>query len=175
MIEVEVKARALPDTLQKIKALGAVLVGTESHHDLYFNSPMHDFRKSDEALRIRVKNGAAGLTYKGPKLDGETKSRLELTTTIDDPKAAEQILLSLGFLPSGEVKKSRTKYALGDIVFAMDDVEGLGSFLEVEMAGAKDWESQRRRVLDILSTLGIAESIRKSYLELLLEARSKER
>jgi adenylate cyclase class 2 len=175
MIEVEVKARALPDTVQKIKALGAVLVGTEHHRDLYFNSPVHDFGQSDEALRIRIKDSGARLTYKGPKLDGETKSRKELTVVIDDAAAAEQILLSLGFVLSGTVKKCRTKYALGEVIFAMDEVDGLGSFIEVEMAGGDDWSQQRRRILDILSSLGIVESIRKSYLELLLGVNSKER
>ncbi len=109
MIEVEVKARLKPDTLQMIKALGAVPIGTEHHRDIYFNSPVRDFRVSDEALRIRVKEEGARLTYKGPKLDRETKSRKELTVKIDDSEAMMQILLSLGFVISGEVTKSRTK------------------------------------------------------------------
>ena len=76
MIEVEVKARALPETIGNILALGATLIGTENHRDLYFNSPLRDFKESDEALRIRIKEEGARLTYKGPKLDKETKSRL---------------------------------------------------------------------------------------------------
>lgn len=171
MIEVEVKARALPDTIQKIKALGAVLISTEHHHDIYFNSPLRDFGRSDEALRIRIKDEGARLTYKGPKLDHETKSRKELTVKIDDPRAMAQILISLGFVPSGEVIKRRTKYALGDVIFAIDEVNGLGSFLEVEMTGGQDWSLERRRVLDILASLGLGDSIRKSYLELLMEQR----
>ncbi len=173
MIEVEVKARSHPDTLQRIKALGAALSATEHHRDIYFNSPMHDFGQSDEALRIRIKDEGARLTYKGPKLDSETKSRKELTVKIDDPEAMKQILLSLGFAPSGEVVKRRIKYTLGEAVIAMDDVEGLGEFLEVEIAGGQDWSIQRRKVLDILAELGLDESIRKSYLELLLERRSE--
>ncbi|NMC09923.1 MAG: CYTH domain-containing protein, partial [Methanothrix sp.] len=63
MIEVEVKARAREDTKDAIVALGAVPIGTENHHDLYFNSPHRDFKKTDEALRIRIKEDGARLTY----------------------------------------------------------------------------------------------------------------
>lgn len=169
MIEVEVKARLKPDTLQGIKALGAVLIGTEHHRDIYFNSPLRDFRESDEALRVRIKDESIRLTYKGPKLDSETKSRRELTIVIDDAEAMMQILLSLGFVQSGEVIKSRTKYALGDVTFAVDDVSGLGLFLEMEIAGEDDWPQKKKVLQDLMMRLGLGESIRKSYLELLLE------
>jgi adenylate cyclase class 2 len=73
-------------------------------------------------------------------------------------------------VPSAEVRKRRTKYSLGDVTFALDDVQGLGLFLEVEASGeADDWEEQKRKVISILSQLGLGESIRKSYLELLEE------
>lgn len=169
MIEVEVKTRLETDTLQRIKALGAIPIGTEHHRDIYFNSPARDFRESDEALRIRVKDNSIRLTYKGPKLDCETKSRKELTIKIDDAEAMTQILLSLGFVPSGEVIKSRAKYVLGDVTFAIDDVSGLGSFLEMEIAGGDDWPDKKRMLQHLMAKLGLSESIRKSYLELLLE------
>jgi adenylate cyclase class 2 len=169
MIEVEVKARCDSKVVDKILAMGAVLKGTEHHHDIYFNSPSRDFRRTDEALRIRIKEEGARLTYKGPKLDMRTKSRLELTVKLDDPTAMEKILAELGFRPSGEVRKRRTKYTLGEITFALDDVEGLGSFLEIEALAENEWADEQERVLEILRLLGQGESIRKSYLELLEE------
>ncbi len=169
MIEVEVKARAPDDTAKRIAALGATLLVVENHHDLYFNSSQRDFRLSDEALRIRIKQEGARLTYKGPKLDQTTKSRLERTVKIDDPLQMEQILFALGFVLSAEVRKKRAKYSYEGVVLALDEVEGLGSFVEVEAAGEGDYEEQRRKVLSILSRLGLHESIRSSYLELLEE------
>ncbi len=169
MIEVEVKARARPDTLEKILALGAVPVGIENHRDLYFNSPLRDFKHSDEALRIRIKEGGARLTYKGPKLDAKTKSRLEMTVQIDDPLEMERILIALGFVLSAEVRKRRSKYVLGSVILALDEVDGLGSFLEMEAQGGIDWEMQKEKVLSIYDKLGLGESIRSSYLELLEE------
>ncbi len=171
MIEVEVKARAPEDMAERIAALGARLLVVENHQDLYFNSPQRDFRLSDEALRIRIKEEGARLTYKGPKLDQTTKSRLERTVKIDDPKQMEQILSALGFVLSAQVRKKRTKYSYDGVVLALDEVEGLGSFVEVEAEGKGDYEEQKRKVLSIMSKLGLHESIRSSYLELLEESK----
>lgn len=172
MIEVEVKARAPPGIEEKILGIGGVEMGEEAHLDLYFNSPSHDFARTDEALRIRIKEEGADLTYKGPKLDSETKSRREVRVRIEDPQAMESILESVGFSRAAVVKKRRKKYALKEAVLCLDDVEGLGAFLEVELAGGEDWWAQKRTALDIMAKLGISESIRESYLELLAEGRS---
>lgn len=171
MIEVEVKARAPPGIEEKIIDLGGVKTGDETHLDLYFSSPLHDFAKTDEALRIRIKEMGADLTYKGPKLDSETKSRREVRVRIADPLAMESILESVGFSRAAVVKKRRTKYALDEAVLCIDDVEGLGSFIEVELSGGTDWSAQKRKALDIAARLGLSESIRESYLELLAEGR----
>jgi adenylate cyclase class 2 len=169
MIEVEVKARCTPKTQDKIIAMGAQLVGVENHFDLYFNSPYRNFAKSDEALRIRVKESGVYLAYKGPKLDEETKSREEMTVIVSDAEMMGNILKALGFIKSGVVRKRRTKYALGSAILAYDEVENLGTFLEVELSGDDDWSLQKENALDIMNRLGLQESIRKSYLEMLIE------
>ncbi|MDD1740191.1 MAG: class IV adenylate cyclase, partial [Methanothrix sp.] len=142
-----VKARAPEGMADRIASLGGELVAVENHLDLYFNSPLRDFRRSDEALRIRIKEEGARLTYKGPKLDSATKSRMELTVRI------------------------RSKYSYQGLTLALDEVEGLGSFLEVEAQAEEDIEEPRLRVLKVLGELGLDESIRSSYLELLEEKR----
>ncbi|MCU0638128.1 MAG: class IV adenylate cyclase [Methanothrix sp.] len=171
MIEVEVKARAPDGIAEKILSLGGELKAVENHHDLYFNSPLRDFRESDEALRIRIKEEGARLTYKGPKLDETTKSRLELTVKIDDARQMEEILINLGFVLSAEVRKRRRKYSYPGVILALDEVQGLGNFLEVEAEGQGEIDEQRQKVLLVLKQLGLGQSIRSSYLELLEEMR----
>ena len=143
------------------------MIAVESHQDLYFNSPLRDFKRSDEALRIRIKEEGARLTYKGPKIDSSTKSRLELTVRIDDARQMEEILGHLGFILSATVFKRRSKYSYKGVTLALDEVEGLGCFLEVEALAEADIEEQRRKVVGIMRELGLDESIRSSYLELL--------
>jgi len=55
------------------------------------------------------------------------------------------------------------------VTLALDEVEGLGCFLEVEAQGEGEIEEQRQKVLRIMGELGLDESIRSSYLELLEE------
>ena len=169
MIEVEVKARAPEGIAERIASLGGELIAVENHQDLYFNSPHRDFKRSDEALRIRIKEEGPRLTYKGPKIDRATKSRLELTVRIDDIQQMKEILGHLGFVLSATVQKQRRKYSYQDVTLALDEVEGLGSYVEVEDQAEADIEEQRRKVLGVMGELGLHESITSSYLELLEE------
>lgn len=172
MIEVEAKARAQEGAEQRILRMGGVLEGVENHTDIYFSSPVRDFASSDEALRIRIKDDGAYLTYKGPKLDSETKTRLELSVRVDDAATAERLLESLGFFRFAVVRKRRAKYRLGGVIVALDDVDGLGRFVEAEIAADRDNPIDRARVLEIISSVGMGKPIRLSYLELLEIARS---
>jgi adenylate cyclase class 2 len=171
MIEVEVKASAPADIVRRIIDLGGIPQAVENHQDLYFNSPVRDFKRSDEALRIRIKEGGARLTYKGPKLDSTTKSRLELTARIDDMPQMQEILQALGFVLSAQVKKRRSKYRYQDVTIAVDEVDDLGCYVEVEGQGTGDYEQVRQKVVYVMRQLGLTQSIRSSYLELLEQKR----
>ncbi|MCQ8903027.1 MAG: class IV adenylate cyclase [Methanothrix sp.] len=172
MIEVEAKARAPEDAEDRILRMGGILIGVENHEDIYFRSPVRDFASTDEALRLRIKDDGVYLTYKGPKLDPATKTRLELTVRVDDATASERLLESLGFSRFAVVRKRRSKYRLGDAIVALDDVDGLGRFVEAEISADQESPADKARVLEIISSVGVGRPIRLSYLELLEIARS---
>ena len=77
MIEVEVKAKikSFEEMEEKLESLGAEKTKTEFQEDIYFASPIVDFAKTDEALRIRTTNNNTFITYKGPKLNDQAKTR----------------------------------------------------------------------------------------------------
>src|SRR5580658_5815271 len=81
--------------------------------DLYLAHPSRDFSKTDEALRLRQKGDANYMTYKGPKIDAETKTRREIELPLaPGPESLASwtaLLEAIGFLPVAEVKKSRRK------------------------------------------------------------------
>ena len=173
MIEVEVKVKADHEKVRPIlKKIGVAKVKTEIQSDTYFAAPHRDFAKTDEALRIRSLDGQATLTYKGPKLDGISKTREELETPVDE-LTITRILHALGFSEAGIVRKIREVFRAGEIIVCLDAVEGLGEFLEVEIMAEseKDLETSSHKLFDFLIQFGFGEkdSIRASYLEMVLE------
>ncbi|MDD2338918.1 MAG: class IV adenylate cyclase [Methanosarcina sp.] len=172
MIEIEVKVRVDHSKARSIiKNIGAVKRGVESQFDIYFAAPYRDFAKTDEALRIRSLDGQAVLTYKGPKLDGISKSRKEFETPVEEA-ATIKILRALGFSEAGVVRKQREIFSAGEITICLDLVEGLGEFLEVEIVAEneKDLEKSRAKLFELLKQFraGEKDSIRTSYLEMIL-------
>ena len=171
MLEVEAKAH-LDDPgriISSILELGGREVYFTVQRDTYYRHPSRDFASTDEALRIREEEGKSFITYKGPKLDADTKSREELEVPLVDPKDLGALLLRLGFEPVAVVEKRRRGYFLGTLEVCVDEVKGLGHFLEVEARECEDLEEGKARVLGLLESLGAGNLERRSYLELLLE------
>ena len=175
MMEYEVKIRVadLRPIRDRLASLGIRPVSRQTERDLYFNSPFHDFGRTDEALRIRSTDGETTLTYKGPKKGlGKVKAREELIATVAPGEAMEGILARLGFAPAAVVEKSRETYPVEGTSVALDEVKGLGSFVEIEApAGmeAADAVALIGRVRELVGVEG-EETIR-SYLELILATR----
>ncbi len=168
-LEIEVKAWA--DNLKKVeedlKKMGASFVEVTHESDTYFFHPCRDFAQTDEALRIRVSNKSY-ITYKGRKIDPQSKTREEVEVEIRDFDAARLLLVRLGFTPAADVKKTRTLYRLGEFDVCLDDVEGIGTFVEVETRG-ENFQELRDAALTILEKLNLKTHERRSYLELLSE------
>lgn len=176
MIEVEVKAR-VPDfqeVKKKLSQMGILKVKTESQEDIYYNAPHRDFAQTDEALRIRKIPHDDGfkifLTYKGAKMDDTSKTRKEIEVGVENREDTASILENLGFIPVVTIKKERMIYQMDDLVICLDDVEGVGTFVEIEI-GLKEGEDFQDSLEEIFKTyrkLGITDGfMRKSYLELL--------
>lgn len=154
--------------------------------DYYFNSPVRDFSKTDEALRVRLSEGPDGkkeieITYKGPKIDFRTKTREEITIKLSNNVPVESVMIlfeKLDFKLVGIIEKIREIY-IGDFGMRiyLDNVSGiingkrvyLGYFIEVEILGEYS-EENVRRVLNYIKKLGCTKTIRESYLELLIKA-----
>lgn len=171
MLEVEAKAHLeQPErVISSILELGGREIYFTVQRDTYYRHPGRDFAITDEALRIREEEGRSFITYKGPKLDAETKSREELEVPLVDPKDLGVLLLRLGFEPVAVVEKRRRGYLVGTLEVCVDEVKGLGQFLEVEARECQDLAEGKDRVLGLLETLGLDQLERRSYLELLLE------
>jgi adenylate cyclase class 2 len=170
-LEIEIKAWC-PDFAPVISLLektGAIFGETRKEDDTYFNHPSRNFWETDEALRIRKLEGASVLTYKGPRLPGASKARLECeAAVISDSGQLEKILLHLGFAESGSVHKIRSIYHIDGVEVSLDRVEGCGTFVELERIGAEK-EAIEKELFALAERLDLRYFEKRSYLELVLE------
>ncbi|WP_405304349.1 class IV adenylate cyclase [Methanobrevibacter sp.] len=176
MIEVEVKAKIdnFEDMEKKLSELGAEKTKKEFQEDIYFNSPVVDFAKTDEALRIRTtkQNDDENIfiTYKGPKIDAKSKTRKEIEMGIEEAEKCSEIFEAIGFKKVRTVRKNRQYYSYENFEISLDDVEGLNPYMEIEIAleDGSDYNSAQNSIFELFSKLGITDGFeRTSYLELL--------
>jgi adenylate cyclase class 2 len=172
MIEFELKARVgdLAGVRAALRARGARNDGDRTEHDVYYNHPARDFAATDEALRVRYAGEGAVMTYKGAKLAGtRLKAREELNLWVEDGSVLEAMLDRLGFRRTAVVRKRRELWSLEGASIALDEVESLGTFAEVEIIGESGDTTIEERVHAVARSLGITgEPITASYLELVL-------
>jgi len=172
MLEIELKVRvdSLDLIRQNLLARHAEFLGKQHEHDIYYNAPHRDFGSTDEALRVRYTDGPALVTYKGKKIpELGLKAREELNTAVESGEVFEQILSRLGFTKTAEVNKWRENYRLESASFALDTVDGLGTFAEIEIMAEKNGEDATVKIIKFAKEMGISgEPILASYLELLL-------
>lgn len=186
MLEVEQKyPLAEPAALvERLLAAGVELAPAVEQVDQYLAHPARDFAATDEALRIRRVGQSNRITYKGPKLDATTKTRREIELPLAEGSEAasryNELFQALGFRPVMAVRKLRRCGHLAwqgrDFEVALDDVAGLGHFAELETtADETELEAAQAALADLALKLGLTQTERRSYLELLLEKSGDER
>ena len=179
--EVELKFRIETSRLIEVELqqIGAVKVDAATQVDRYFNHPSRNFLSTDEAFRIRTIGEANCVTYKGAVQGTVAKTRHEIEVEFADGGEASQKLFEmvqlLGFRFVREVCKTRRSYALSqnrfDFVLAVDDVPGLGRFLEIEVLAENDQrEAAEAAVWELAHCLKLTVAESRSYLDLLLES-----
>ena len=146
--------------------------------DRYFNHPARDFAVTDEALRVRTVGDQHVVTYKGPKLGTETKTRREIELPLaTGPATADEwheLLVLLGFRPSLVVRKQRRtgelRYGDREFEIALDNVDGLGTFVELEtLAEPAELTAAQQALLALAKAWQLDTPERRSYLQMLLE------
>jgi len=170
--ELEVKLRVEdPERVSEaISKIGGQLIASVVEEDTYFAHPCRDLASTDEALRLRSSDGVLELTYKGPRASAEgAKSMPEVTLRLQDAGSALELLDRLGFRRVALVRKRRSYYRVGAAIVTLDDVDGLGTFVELEAADAAIGVQGLR---EIARDLGIDwKPVEKTYLEMLLSDR----
>lgn len=180
MFEVELKFLVDSHEMirQQLNSLEVISESTSQHCDEYFNHSLLDFATQDIALRIRSRADQHILTYKGPNLDPRAKVREEIELEFDasEKDKFRRMLSGMGFHSVAAVNKKRDSiqvaYQGQVIVVCLDDVEGVGTFVELEqVVSDKSGVQAAKKILESLAVrLGITSSpTTVSYLEMLLK------
>jgi adenylate cyclase class 2 len=166
----------------QVTALGGVFAPAVVQVDRYYAHPARDFAQTDEALRIRRVGDTNLVTYKGPKLDRQTKTRREIELPVPPGEDGfcqfASLLEALSFRRVAEVRKQRRIAELdwhgSPIEVALDQVDDVGRFVELETsAEPAEAEAAKAAVASLAEHFGLRASERRSYLELLLLSRDK--
>lgn len=176
-LEIEVKVK-IPHqkVIGCLKALGFSQTTTVYEKDTYFNSSSYDLKVADKALRIRehrnldTDKSEYTLNFKGPKLDDTTMTREETEFEIPSYAHGERLFNGLGFFAAGGVEKTRMQYTKGEITCCLDNVTGLGEFLEIEIVAPESrYDASIEKINALLQELGLSmdDTIRHSYLSMI--------
>jgi adenylate cyclase class 2 len=178
--EVEQKCRVTShEAVLTALAVQGIAVGEPIEQiDCYYRHPQRDFAETDEAFRLRTVGEQNFMTYKGPKIDQETKTRLEEEVRLaDGPEAratCDAIIRHLSFEPVATVTKQRriatTERHDFAVEICLDDVAEVGQFVELEIGVDCDSavNTAKQALSEIAAELNLTEVERRSYLELLL-------
>jgi predicted adenylyl cyclase CyaB len=167
-LNVEIKAKCPDPTFVREYLLknGADFKGTDEQTDTYF-------KVANGRLKLREGNIENNLIfYERPDQQGPKNSQFHLVK-IPDAKALKEVLTR----SSGVkviVKKNREIYYIKNVKFHIDEVPGLGSFVEIEAGNILadlSREELERQCSFYLRELRISEGdlIESSYSDLLME------
>ncbi len=120
-------------------------------------------------LRILAADRAQLVYYERPDQDGPKRSNYFIFETSNPDPLKETLTLALGV--RGVVRKTRYLYLAGQTRIHLDDVEGLGQFMELEVVlqdGQSDAEGQAIAG-DLMYRLGIKtqDLLEGAYMDLI--------
>lgn len=159
MKEVEVKARIKnkQEMIAKLEALGCKFSEAVIQKDTVFapqNVMTLPADKGVPILRIREQNGKYILTLKIRLTNGLDKHESE--TEILNPVGMREIILSTGFKEMVSFQKTRQKTKYKDWEVCVDEIEGLGYFMETEeLSEDGDSAAMQANMFEFLQTLGV--------------------
>lgn len=176
--EVKLKINDKDTLIAHLETTGFTKGRSVREEDRYFNNPACDLKARDEALRVRqstdLTTGASHsqINFKGPKIDTITISRKEIETGVDNAEAAAEIFKALDYYTLPPVIKIRQYFHKDTVTACVDEVVGLGTFLELEiLSETQAHEACLARLDGILESLNLSmtASITQSYLSMLQE------
>ena len=168
---IEIKARItdFDDFKKRVESI------SESPPELIMQEDVF-FRSAHGRLKLRIFNPERGqlIYYQRPDRTGPKLSQYEISETLEPKEMRTVLEKALGI--RGIVRKQRWLYRVGNTRIHLDEVEGLGSFMELEvvLSRGQNKEEGEQTAVELMARLGIADQylIEGAYLDLLEDSQS---
>ena len=174
VIEIELRARIDDKNsfIQKLKTKeGVIYKSSLFQHDEYFKH-VTDLDR-DLVLRIRTEdNGKSILTFKAKDTSGGDNAWADVDAILDDADNLRKIFLTNKYELVVDIKKNRESFEYNGYEINVDDIKGLGFFVEIEGRGSEEERNNiESNLKQILSDLGVSENdfVSKGYVPLMIE------
>lgn len=174
MREIEIKARVHDQDrlVAALKQKGAIMSEPIKQHDEVWyepGAPVGTVGKN--VLRIRTQNDTT--TIFTLKQTVAALDKIEHELEVANAEQMRAIIELMHYVPYSSITKTRRKTHIGEIEVCVDDVEGLGRFIEAEKlcANDSDGDAVREELWDLFEELGISkdDQVTKGYDVLMYE------
>jgi predicted adenylyl cyclase CyaB len=163
-VEIKARARNFAEIKERAENLSDTPVEVIPQEDTFFNTPQG-------RMKLRLLPGENGqlIYYTRPDQEGPKRSDYHISHTSDPANLKRVLELAYGI--RGVVRKTRYLYLVGQTRIHLDDVDGLGQFMELEVVmrdGQADADGQAIAE-GLLASLGVERSdlLEGAYMDLL--------
>jgi adenylate cyclase class 2 len=167
MREIEIKARVRdkPRVLEALAKLGAELGQPKKQHDVVYCRP--DAQENDPGenwLRVRTENDSKVIFTLKRSVTSELDS-IEHETAVESGEELTAIISYLGYELFSDLTKIRQTARSGDIELCLDEVNGLGNFIEAERLCPQDADiaNVTKELWNLFAQLGIDKTDRETH------------
>jgi predicted adenylyl cyclase CyaB len=163
-IEIKARVRDFVELRRRAEALSDTPVQAIPQEDTFF-------RVAEGRLKLRVLAPDHGqlIYYSRPDASGPKRSDYHIFETTDPESLKAVLALALGV--RGVVRKTRYLYLAGQTRIHLDDVEGLGQFVELEVVLRPEQTDADGQAIaaDLMAKLGVQEAdlLEGAYMDLI--------
>jgi adenylate cyclase, class 2 len=162
-IEIKAKLRDRAQVMAKLESLGCVFEKIMTQNDVVYVrnvGSLETFLANSAFLRIRTKNTTKILfTVKKPVTNN--LDAIEHEVEVNSAGELEQALLLMGYQEAVRINKTRITTTYNGCEICIDEVENLGSFIEMEkLTPEGDAEKIQSELFEFFKTLGITDEDR---------------
>jgi adenylate cyclase class 2 len=179
MKEIEIKAKLInrEKIIEKLKSLGCVFEPAITQNDIVYAEnigSLEKFRSNEFFLRLRVKNNSK-VFFTTKKRMANDLDAIEHEVEVSSKPEMEQALLIMGYKEATRVNKTRIITHYDGCEICIDEVENLGTFIEMEkLTEEGNAEEIQEKLFRFFESIGISreERVMSGYDILMMQKES---